>query len=98
WLEIRSTAQRLLTVVERRKEEAEVWLASLPDAALLISDVQAAYQKAVEEAQRGVAEQMDSLKLIEKALTVKVKDPSATPAEPSWVSLATSLSSTVLSE
>jgi len=60
WLEIRSTAQLLLAVVKRQENEMTTWLASLPDASLMISDLQAAYRQAVDEAKCEVEERLAS--------------------------------------
>lgn len=98
WLQIRSEAQRLLATVSVKKTELTEWLASLPEASTLTSDLQSAYEAARKEAAQGVEKRVESLELVEAVVSEKVDDPSATPSTPAVDVLATAIASTVLTE
>ncbi|WP_060916095.1 AAA family ATPase [Microbacterium oleivorans] len=98
WLEIRGAAQQLHQVVTGRKRELKAWLGSMPDPSDLASDLQAVYRQAMEQARGDVDARVESLELVEAALTAKIDDPSAVPVEPEWKVLGTAVSATVLSE
>lgn len=98
WLQIRSSAKRLLGAVTLEKQSLTTWHSTLPETTNLAGDVQLAYEQAIELAKGEVAARATAFEAIEEALRAKIDDPSATPVEPSWSVLANSLSSTVLAE
>jgi wobble nucleotide-excising tRNase len=98
WLQIRGEANHLLAKVTARRQEFNAWLAALPSAEVLASDLQDSYRKALEEATLAVERRATSLELIEAALREKADDPSATPPAPDTDVLLTSFSTTVLAE
>lgn len=96
WLRIRGEARDLLAAVVAEKEALASWVSALPRPESLVSDLQSAYEEAVEGARAEIAERTVTLEAVEASLNAKVLDPSATPEAPDWALLSLSLSTAVL--
>ncbi|WP_455158722.1 AAA family ATPase [Schaalia cardiffensis] len=87
WLDIRHRAQDLLTDVTNEKEKLLAWNNGLPSFAEIASTLQPEYQSAIQSAKTEVDERVAVLQAVERVLTVKIADPSATPRAPEWAVL-----------
>jgi len=98
WLRIRARAQSLAGNVTRESKELVTWCTALPAAALLAGELQPVYEEALGRATSKVDERVAALAAIEKSLSCKIDDPSATPSAPDWSALAGDFAATVLTQ
>lgn len=96
WLQIRGKAKDLVDAVVDEKRKLAAWLAALPTATSLASELRLAYQEAVKLATTQVGDRVATLMLVEEVLNDKIADPSATPDAPRWDVLNTTPSTSVL--
>ncbi len=98
WLDIRGRAKQLKETVTRERTALTTWITSIPDSTELASDLQAAYELAVERLSVEVTERMTACERVEASLELKIADPSSTPEPPEWSVLGSPPATTVLTQ